>query len=125
MLEHDEEMERYLGKFQPRAIRQLEIPGRAEKLWMRRMAEAAVLVLAVGVSLWYAHHKTIAPPEIAKLPNAQLTRSGPQARMNTLVLAKLAFEDNTAFDTLLTEASRTALPRMEGQQSALRVLARE
>lgn len=125
MQEHDEEMERYLRKFQPRAVRQLGVLRQTEKPWLRRLAAAAVVVFAAGISLWYAQRKTTKLPETAIVQDVRLTPSVPQTRMNTLVLTKLAFEDGTAFDELLTDESRTALPRMEGEQSALRVLAKE
>jgi hypothetical protein len=45
--------------------------------------------------------------------------------MSTPVLTKLALDDSKAFDALLTDESQTVLPSMQGEQSALRVLAND
>jgi hypothetical protein len=122
MQQHDEDdLERYLKKFQPRAIRQLEVRRQTGNSWLRRMA-AAVVVLAGSISLWYAQRKTAKPPE---KPTIQAVRSITNIHMSTPVLTKLALDDSKAFDALLTNESQTVLPSMQGEQSALRVLAND
>jgi hypothetical protein len=122
MQQHDEDdLERYLKKFQPRAIRQLEVRRQTSNSWLRRMA-AAVVVLAGSISLWYAQRKTAKPPE---KPTIQAVRSITNIHMSTPVLTKMALDDSKAFDALLTNESQTVLPSMQGEQSALRVLAND
>lgn len=122
MQQHDEDdLERYLKKFQPRAIRQLEVRRQTGNSWLRRLA-AVVVVLAGSISLWYAQRKTAKPPE---KPTIQAVRSITNIHMSTPVLTKLALDDSKAFDALLTNESQTVLPSMQGKQSALRVLAND
>jgi hypothetical protein len=122
MQQHDEDdLERYLKKFQPRAIRQLEVRRQTGNSWLRRMA-AVVVVFAGSISLWYAQRKTAKPPE---KPTIQAVRSITNIHMSTPVLTKLALDDSKAFDALLTNESQTVLPSMQGEQSALRVLAND
>lgn len=122
MQQHDEDdLERYLKKFQPRAIRQLEVRRQTGNSWLRRLA-AVVVVLAGSISLWYAQRKTAKPPE---KPTIQAVRSITNIHMSTPVLTKMALDDSKAFDALLTNESQTVLPSMQGEQSALRVLAND
>jgi hypothetical protein len=122
MQQHDEDdLERYLKKFQPRAIRQLEVRRQTGNSWLRRMA-AVVVVFAGSISIWYAQRKTAKPPE---KPTIQAVRSITNIHMSTPVLTKLALDDSKAFDALLTNESQTVLPSMQGEQSALRVLAND
>jgi len=122
MQQHDEDdLERYLKKFQPRAIRQLEVRRQTGNSWLRRMA-AVVVVFAGSISIWYAQRKTAKPPE---KPTIQAVRSITNIHMSTPVLTKLALDDSKAFDALLTNESQTELPSMQGEQSALRVLAND
>lgn len=125
MQKHDEEMEQYLRNFQPLAVRPLEILQRSGNMWSRRLAAAAVLVLASGLSLWYAHHQTPGSRETASVLEVRNTPSGPQRTPSTLFLTKLAMEDSQAFDAMMTKESRMELPDMQGEQSTLRVLAKE
>jgi hypothetical protein len=125
MQKHDEEMERYLKKFQPRAVRPLEISRQSGNVWMRRLAAAAVLVLAGGISLWYGQHKTPGSLKTAKVSELQSIVSSAPRSASTLYLTRLALEDNQAFEALLTKESRMELPDLQGEQSTLRVLAKE
>jgi hypothetical protein len=120
MQPHDEDLELYLKKFKPRTIRRLDVRRQTGNSWLRRMA--AVVVFAGIISLWYAQRKTAKPPE---KPRIQAIRNMPQTHMSTPVLTKLALDDSKAFDALLTNESRTVLPSMQGEQSALRVLAND
>jgi hypothetical protein len=43
----------------------------------------------------------------------------------TLALTKLALDDHHAFDEFMTEKVQSQFPRMNGEQSALRALAKE
>jgi|SRR5580700_7670840 hypothetical protein len=123
MQPHDEDLELYLKKFQPRTIRRLDVRRQTGNSWLRRMA--AVVVFAGIISLWYAQRKTVKPPEKFTIQAVRSIRNMPQTHMSTPVLTKLALDDSKAFDALLTNESRTVLPSMQGEQSALRVLAND
>jgi hypothetical protein len=45
-------------------------------------------------------------------------------RISTVALTRLALDDSEAFDALLARESQTMFPGMQGNQSALRVLAK-
>jgi hypothetical protein len=45
--------------------------------------------------------------------------------LSTLALTKLALDDHHAFDEFMTDKVQSQFPRMNGEQSALRVLAKE
>jgi len=48
-----------------------------------------------------------------------------QRNLNAIALTRLALEDNELFEALLADKSRTVLPNFEGENSTLRVLAKE
>jgi hypothetical protein len=125
MQEHDEDLERYLRTFQPRAVRPLVVRSQPQSQWLRRLAVAAVAVLAGGVSLWYAQRHIAKPPGQV---TAQAVRSlvvPSQTHLNSPALTNLALDDSEAFEALLARESGSVLPRMQDEHSALRVLAKE
>jgi hypothetical protein len=125
MQTHDEEMEGYLKGFLPRAVRPLEQEQRSRNFWPRRLAAAAVIVLAGGLCLWVTRREA----ETVRLKplSAELQRSIPSSHkpLSTFLLTKLALDDNKRFDAVLTEESRRVLPSLQGQESTLRVFAGE
>lgn len=126
MENHNEEMERYLKQFKPRAIRPLP-DSTTFALWTRRSAAAAVLVLAGGLSFWLMHRGTKVAPSLLIASEAQPSGAGTNENepVNTLQLTKLALQDDRKFDAVLSTASRKVLPRLQGNQSTLRILAGE
>jgi hypothetical protein len=125
MQQHDEELERYLRQFQPRAIRQLAARRQrpsAQRWWL---AAAAVVVFAASIALWYARRKPAEPPARVTLPAIRTIARAPQMPMSSPLLTKLALDNREAFDDLMTAEARTVLPNMQRERSALRVLARE
>ena len=122
MQQHDEELEQYLRKFQPRTVRRWEVREQAGSPWRLRLAVAAVVVLTASVSLWYAQRKTAKPSNhVAHAVRA----SASVPHLSTPALTKLALDDSDAFDALLACQSSAVFPSMQGEQSALRVLAKE
>ena len=122
--EHDEDIERYLRKFQLRAIGPLEMPRGVRSRQLRWLAAVAVVVFAACFVLWYGAHQRSSPEPRT---TSEVRSSGflPPTRINTLALTKLALDDSEAFDAVLADESRAMFPDMQGEQSALRVLAKE
>lgn len=125
MQTHDEEMESYLKEFIPRAIRPLEQEQRSPNFWPRRLAAAAVIVLAGGLCLWVTRREAETVP--LKPLIAELQRSIPSSHkpLSTFLLTKLALDDNKRLNAVMTEESRRVLPSLQGQESTLRVFAGE
>ncbi|MGP0019349.1 MAG: hypothetical protein ACLPHP_12320 [Candidatus Sulfotelmatobacter sp.] len=121
----DDEVERYLGEFRPRSVRPLELPRPAAKAWMRRLAFAAAVLLCVGGGLWYGRHNVAAPTPSENPPTAQVENPAGTARPNPFALTKLALEDDRQFEAQLDADSRLVLPSFQGEQSSLRVFAKE
>jgi hypothetical protein len=130
----NDDLERYLKGFQPRSVRPLAESGeaslpseatattlsqaamssrsRAEDSWLRALTMAAMVVLAGSFALWYGARQTAERPESAA------------TRVSTVALTRLALDDSPAFDALLARESQSMFPVMQGNQSALRVLAK-
>ena len=123
-LEHDQEMEQYLRSFQPRAVHPLKMDRPAEENQWRRLAAAAVMLLAVGTSVWYAQ---VNWPKVRENTRPQAVQSNrvQQRKLNSLQLTRLALTDQEKFNELLAEQSRMVLPNLKSEQSMLRVLAQE
>lgn len=125
MQQHDEEIEQYLKEFTPRAIRPLEDERRSHDLWPRRLAAAALIVVAGGFSLWFTLREAKTAP--LKPPVSELQHGIPDGNkpVSTFLLTKFALEDEERFDAALTDESRRVLPNMQGQKSTLRMFAGE
>ena len=120
----DENLERYLAEFQPRPVRALEIPrsiGRVQLWWI---AAAATISLGGGV-LWNLLTEMRGAKDAAGVAQVRLAPGSGQSSLNVIALTRLALEDEEQFEVLLVETSRTALPSFEGENSMLRVLAKE
>ncbi|MGA7969290.1 MAG: hypothetical protein WCC32_12520 [Terriglobales bacterium] len=140
--ENGDDLEQYLKGFQPRTIRALAMPGegpmpsegvmasrvttpgQAEDPWLRALTMAATVVLAGGFALWYGARQTDKSPESAAIRDTRSSEIRPAARISTVALTKLALDNSQAFDALLSRESQTMFPGMQGNQSALRVLAK-
>ncbi len=125
MPKDDHELEKYLGEFQPRAVRPLKTSRPTPMVWMGRMAAAALVLLSVGGGLWYAQHKRNTPRAEVKSATVGVEARVEERRINPILLAKLALEDPNRFEEQLEAESRLVLPDLQGQQSTLRVLAKE
>ena len=111
----DEQFEAFLREFQPRRPRALPVVTRAGLVWVRRLAAAAVVLVAVGISFLALSRKLSAP-------NAT-KREG--SNLSPAALTRLALEDPARLDAVLDSSPRSVLPRFDGKNSALRVLAKE
>jgi hypothetical protein len=122
---HDEDLERYLREFEPRAIQPLRIPRRVSSPQLGWLAAVAVVVLAGSVALWYGTRQPTGSVDSGAI--SEVRPSSPQRQMpiNALALTKLALDDGQAFDTALRDESQAMFPSMRGERSALRVLAKE
>ena len=125
MQPYDEETERYLREFRPRATRPLEVAPKPRNILPWRLATAAALVLLAGGSLWLAHRERARPKEAADLQPSKVNVRGKQEYESTLALTRLALTDNEKLESLLAEESRKVLPAFQGEQSMLKVLAKE
>jgi|SRR5579862_650000 len=122
---HDEETERYLRQFRPRAIRPLALAPKAGKMLLRSLAFAAAVTLFAAATVWFAHRETMRRTETARLQSAIANNTGVQRYVTTVELTRLALNDNEKLDEILAEESRQALPAVQGKQSTLRVLAKD
>ena len=121
---HDEEVERYLAEFNPRPVRALGVPGN-KRVWPLRLVAAAVIVLIGGVSLWYLRQETKGVKDVLSSQHVLPTTAVRVSNLNAIALTRLALEDNEHFEALLADRSQTALPSFQGENSTLRVLAKE
>jgi len=122
---YDDETERYLAEFRPRAVQPLEpMPkGRdAPLLWVA--AVVAVVLLAVGL-LWFAHREAGRLREAANIQPRKVSATRAWRYESTLALTRLALEDGERLESLLAGESRKELPPCRGEQSTLSVLAKE
>lgn len=127
MENRDEQFEKYLDEFQPRRPRALPEPVIDRQVWLRRLAAAAAIAIALGASLWFVRKKSewsggeLAVKNPAAIPE---TKSAPQP-LSLLSLTQLALEAPEQLDAELARASRRVLPDFRGSESTLRVLAKE
>jgi hypothetical protein len=122
--DRDKDIEQYLREFQPRAVRKLELERSASRTDWRRLAAAAVVLLALGTSIWFVHVSRTKVHE-GTLPQVLQGDQGRQRELNNLQLTRLALDDKEQFDEALAARSRRVLPDMKDERSALRILAKE
>jgi len=121
----DQETERYLREFQPRAIQPLEVGPKDKNTLSRRLAVVALLVLLAGTLLWFAHREAARPKEAANIRPEKENVARGRRFPSALALTRLALEDNEKLDSVLADQSREVLPTVQGKQSMLRVLAND
>ncbi len=122
---HEDETERYLRKFQPRQIRQLEVWRKRRNILPWRLAATVAVGLLVAGALWLAYREGARIEEKVKVQPSKVAVARSRRDENILSLTRLALTDNEKFESLLTEESRKELPTFRGEQSMLSVLARE
>jgi hypothetical protein len=125
MEKDDKGFEKYLGEFQARGVRPLELPRPAANAWLRRLAAAALVLFSVGGGLWYAGHERKRTGDEVKAHRVRMESYVAESEPNSISWTKLALEDPRQFEEQLDEESRRVLPDLQGQQSTLRVLAKE
>ena len=116
----ENEIEEYLRRFSPRPIRPLQVQPTKKYRWL--IAAAAVMAFAIALAYWRSGTQATSYPTM-KFHSAQLD-TVPE-RLSITLLTKLAVDDESVLERYLTEKSRRTLPDMKGNQSALRVLAKE
>jgi len=124
MKDHDESFEKYLREFVPKRPPALGLTGMGPRLWMRRLAAAAVVVVAVG-GLWVGAHKRGNPQGVGDLQAIGEPKVESGARLLLIPLTRTALKDPEELDTELEEASRRLLPNFRKSSSTLRVLTKE
>lgn len=120
---YEEETERYLREFRPRAIRPLALAPKAENMLLRRLAVAAAVIVFAAAAVWFAHRETTRRIETATIHSAVANNTRGRRFLTTVELTRLALEDDEKLDAVLAEESRHALPAFQGKQSTLKVLA--
>jgi hypothetical protein len=125
MASHDDEMERYLKEFLPKAIRKLNVATHRQNIIWRRLAAAAAVALCAGGFFWFAQRELTRSKEAANVQAHKVDVTSQRQYRSTLALTKLALTDRDKFETLLVEESRKSLPGFQGEQSTLKVLAKD
>jgi hypothetical protein len=122
----DQGFEEFLRGFEPMRPRPLPSVKNDTPDW-QRLAAAAVLVVAVGGSLWVAARGP--RPNVAQHVRLAPTRSlneTPAVRLNlSTALTRIALEDTERFDAQMNAAAQLTLPRFDRADSTLRALAKE
>ena len=124
MAKDDNELEKYLAGFQPRAVRPLQSSRPMATVWLRRLA-AALLLFSVCGGLWYARHKRNLQRIEVTTATVRVEGRVEERSANPILLTRLALQDSQCFEEQLAAESRRVLPDLQGQQSTLRVLAKE
>jgi hypothetical protein len=125
MAPYDEDTERYLNEFRPQTIRELEVAPRPGNVSWRRLAAAAALVVCAGGIFWFARSESKHRNQSANVQAPKVSITSQRQYRTTAALTKLALSDNEGFEILLAEESRKSLPNFQGEQSALKVLAKD
>ena len=122
---HAEQTERYLKKFRPRAIRELQVSPQSKPLLWRRWAAAAVLAGCTGGIFWFSIRESTRRKEGAITQEQKTVVIGQQHHLSTFAMTSLALQDEKKFDAFLDQESRKSLPRLQGEHSSLEVLAKD
>jgi hypothetical protein len=126
MEKHDEQFENFLHEFRPCRPRELpEIGFPACTSW-HRLAAAAALTIAVGASIWLVSRKATPLHPGSDAPGiASRVNDAAGQPLQLFPLTRLALTNQVQLDAVLTKASRKLLPALRGNDSTLRVLAKE
>ena len=125
MVQHEDETERYLKEFLPRALSELEIESRLPDAWAGRVAATVALVLLTGAAFWISRRDLKVQNEAADVRAAHSAVTAQSQYHSALALTELASTDQEKFESLLANKSRESLPSFRGEESTLKVLAKE
>jgi hypothetical protein len=125
MAPYGDEMESYLKEFQPKAIRKLEVATQRQNIFWRRLAAVAVVALCVGGGFWFARRGSTRSKEDANVQALKVGVTSERPYPTAFALTRLALADSDKFESLLAEESRKSLPGFQGEQSTLKVLAKD
>jgi hypothetical protein len=115
MDQRDEQFESFLREFQPRRPRALPVANPTKSVGIPRLAAAAALLVAIGVSFW----------SLSRKPSVPMVTDTESSNLSPAALMRLALEDPARLDAVLDSSARRELPRFDSKDSALRVLAKE
>jgi hypothetical protein len=122
----DQKFENFLRGFEPCRPRPLPL---VTGMWpdRRRLAAAAVMLIAVGGSLWVAFRSyrtrfaDLHP--VATQERGSVASAAPM--ISSVALARAALEDQDQFDMQMNDIAPRTLPRFDLADSSLRALAKE
>lgn len=130
MEDHDEDFERYLHQFRPRAPGALPGPRRATlPSWGIKLALVAAIVVIGSLAGWLSVGRHHSPPASHRLEtlstSPQITHSAASPDVSLCRLKVLMGSDPSGFDAALMNISQRLLPNVENPQGTLHVLAGE
>ena len=127
MEERDKNIENFLREFMPKrpGVLREDVQSGATLQW--RLLAAAGIAMVTGTAVWVASRKEAFPrPEIrAKEVKNEATFVELKRKDSILMLTKIALDEPQRLDAALTETARGTLPKLTGNDSTLRVLAKE
>lgn len=122
----EQKFEEFLRAFEPRRPRPLPLTTGG---WYhsRRLAAAAVVLMAIGASLWLSFRGSGTKFADQRPATTQDRRAAPMelALTSSMSLTDAALEDRNQFDKQMNEISPRTLPRLDRADSTLRALAKE
>ena len=123
----DNELEKYLGEFQPRTVRALETSRPKAMVWMGRLAAALVIAFVLAGSAWFALHswKGVSKTNLVVEQSKQSASGGARKKLPIIQLTKLAVEDPERLDALLAELPRHGMSVSSNKKGMLSTLAKE
>ena len=123
---NDQQFENYLREFQPRRPAALPREQTPRAYWTNRLAAAAIVVLALGASVWFLFEPTDGSrSQITRSRSQSTSPPGRETPPPLVVLTRQAAEDPEHLDALLDSLPQTRLPRFDQNNSALQILAKE
>jgi hypothetical protein len=127
MDERDKNIENFLREFTPKQPGALRDDAPTRTKWQWRLLAAVGIAMVTGTAVWVASWKeAFRPPEIrAKEPTNGATYVEPKRKNSILMLTKIALDEPQRLDEALAEMGRGTLPKLTGNDSTLRALAKE
>jgi hypothetical protein len=122
---YDEEMERYLKEFRPQPIRALEVAPLPRKTLWRRLTAAAAVAGCAGGLFWFARREFRLSKATGNVRAPNQSVINERQSRTIFALTALALADDKKFQAVLAEESRKSLPSFRGEQSTLKVLAKD
>jgi len=123
----DRKFEAFLRKFEPRSPRPLPQAETLSRSWPRLAASAALILAVGGASLWIGRHhmranRTDSQPSALSVSGVAPNQQEP---ISTITLTRAALDNSPEFDRAMDDMAWRSLPRFDGKDSMLRVLAKE
>jgi hypothetical protein len=130
MEDHDQDFERYLRQFRPRAPAALPGPRRtAPPVWRLRLALVAAIIVICSLAGWFFVRRRHSPGTSHRIQTLSASRqTTPSAGPPDISLGRLKAlmgSDPSGFDAALMNISQRLLPNVENPQGTLSVLAGE